>query len=76
MTQYSCETLPTIGISPFDVDYYPLHSDAIKPFIWEVKADPIAPIKIFAGSEVMTFTGVPRFNPDEILAFIEKGDII
>ena len=85
MTQYSYETLPTMDISPFDVEYYPYYGDTIgleeDPLQSQLhrlgaqyyKFEPIIPPFTFPTGYI-ELVKEPRFNPDEVIAFIEGGD--
>lgn len=81
MTQYSYETKPTVVITPFDVEEYPLsfettHDDVLRPFQWYTKFDfdPIVPMGTPTNFAIIELVDEPRFNPDEVIAFIEGGD--
>lgn len=85
MTQYSYETLPTIDISPFDVERYPLHGDTIG-----LGEDPLQSRLHRLGAQYYEFEAIippftfptgyvelvkePCFNVDEVIAFIEGSD--
>lgn len=86
MTQYSYETLPTIDTSPFDVEYYPCHGDTIgleedplQSRLHRLGAqyyefEPIiAPFTHFPTGYI-ELVKEPRFNADEVIAFIEGSD--
>lgn len=83
MTQYSYETKPTVVITPFDVEQYPLsfettHDDILRPFQWYTKFDfdLIIPMGTPTNFTLFDQFKEPRFNPDEVIAFIGKGDNI
>lgn len=86
MTQYSYETLPTIDISPFDVECYPYYGDTIG-----LEEDPLQSRLHRLGAQYYEFEPIiapfthfptgyielvkePRFNADEVIAFIEGSD--
>ena len=101
MTQYSYETLPTMSISPFDVERYPLYIDtnevitltAEPRFEAEeavIEEDPLQSRLHRLGAQYYEFEAIippftfpigyvelvkePRFNADEVIAFIEGSD--